>query len=166
MKSKETAKVGDQQDIPIQSTGVNGQTDNSKSVPVGFDISITPTILQGQDVDINVDLKQSSQIGKGAGGAPIMDRKNVTTRLYLKSGEVGAVAAVNKQDTATSFNRDDPNAGTTPTGTTPVFTLQRSKNMSKDKGQFVIFVGPQIIESASEGTEDLKRNFRMTSSTH
>jgi hypothetical protein len=38
--------------------------------------------------------------------------------------------------------------------------------MSKARGQFVIFLNPLIIDSASEGTEDLKKNFRMTSSNH
>jgi pilus assembly protein CpaC len=36
-----------------------------------------------------------------------------------------------------------------------------SKNYQKKKSQFVIFVTPQIIENASEGTEDLKKNFRV-----
>jgi pilus assembly protein CpaC len=166
VKSGEAAKVTDTQQIPISSTGINGQVDNSKTVDVGFDTSITPTILQGQDVDVNIDLTQKSQIGKGAGGAPILDNHHVISRLYLKSGEVGAVAAVNKQDVTTSFNRDDPNATTASAPSNPLFTLQRSKNFSKDKGQFVIFVSPQIIESASEGTEDLKKNFRMPSSNH
>ena len=154
----------DTQQIPIQSTGVNGQVDNSKTTQVGFDTSITPTILQAQDVDVNIDMDQTEQIGTGSGGAPITDRHHVTTRLYLKSGEVGAVVAVNKQDATTTFNRD-PGTTTTSTSTTtqPLFTLMRSKNMTKDKGQFVVFISPQIIDSASEGTEDLKKNFRMPS---
>ncbi len=167
VKSAETAKVKDTQQIPIQSTGVNGQTDNSKNTQVGFDSSITPTILQGQDVDVNIDMDQTEVVGTGAGGAPITDQHHVTTRLYLKSGEVGAVVAVNKQNATTTFNRDAPSAGGAATTTTkPLFTLERSKSMNKDKGQFVVFVSPQIIDSASEGTEDLKRNFRIpTSST-
>jgi uncharacterized protein YfeS len=46
-------------------------------------------------------------------------------------------------------------------GTDPLFTLMHSKNYIKKKSQFVIFVTPQIIENASEGTEDLKKNFRV-----
>jgi pilus assembly protein CpaC len=89
----------------------------------------------------------------------------------MKSGEVAAVAAVNKHDVSTSFNRDDPSPvsfqnGASGAQTKALFTLQRSKNTSKAKGQFVIFVSPQIIENASDGTEDLKKNFRMTSSNH
>jgi pilus assembly protein CpaC len=130
---------------------------------VGFEVEITPTILQGQDVDLNIDLDQMNSLGKGLGGVPIVATHHVTSRLYLKSGEVAAVAGVNNSDVNTTFNRDDPNATTATGGIKPVITLMRSKSMSKKKGQFVIFVSPQIIESASEGTEDLKKNFRMKS---
>jgi pilus assembly protein CpaC len=63
----------------------------------------------------------------------------------------------------TTFNRDDPNAGSFSGSTKPLFTLQRSKSMAKKRGQFVVFVSPQIIENASDGTEDMKKNFRMKS---
>jgi pilus assembly protein CpaC len=164
VKSQEKATVRDTQQIPTQTLGQNGTVGNGPPVTIGFSSEITPTILQGQDVDLSISLDQTSQVGKGAGGAPITATHHVESRLYLKSGEVAAVAGVNKQDVSTAFNRDDPNAGSFSGSTKPLFTLQRSKNMSKAKGQFVIFVNPQIIESASEGTEDLKKNFRIKSS--
>jgi pilus assembly protein CpaC len=51
--------------------------------------------------------------------------------------------------------------GTFEGGTVPLFNLTHSKGYTKNKSQYVIFVTPQIVESASEGTEDLKRNFRV-----
>jgi pilus assembly protein CpaC len=160
VKSKEKGVVRDTQQIPTQTLGQNGTVGNGPPIEVGFASEITPEILQGQDVDLSISLSQTSQTGKGASGTPIISTHLVNTRLYLKSGEVAAVAAVNKQDVATSFNRDDANPGA---GAKPLFTLQRSKNMSKARGQFVVFVNPQIIDSASEGTEDLKKNFRIKS---
>ncbi len=170
VKNKEEGEVRDQVQVPTQSLGQGGTQGNGQAVPVGFHIKMTPTILDGQDVDVNVDIEQSNQVGKGVGGTPIVASHKVKTRLYLKSGETAALTAVNKQDVATSFNRDDAAPGAfqqTQGGaqTKPLFSFQRSKNMSKSRGQFVIFVNPQIIDNASEGTEDLKKNFRMTSST-
>ena len=162
VKSAEKAHLKDIQNIPTQTLGPNGTVGAGKATTVGFDVEITPTILQGQDVDMNVDLDQTDALGKGLGGDTITSTHHVTTRLYLKSGEVGAIAGVNDNDISTTFNRDDANAGTLQ-GAKPLFTLQRSKSMSKKKGQFVVFVSPQIIESASEGSEDLKKNFRMKS---
>lgn len=165
VKSEKEAHVKDTVQIPTQTVGQNGTTGNGPPATVGFDAKITPTILQGQDVDLDISLSQSNQIGRGQGGVPITASHEIGTRLYLKSGEVGAVVAVNKQDISTSFNRDDPNAGSFSGSTRPLFTLHRSKNMTKAKGQFVVFVSPLIVENASEGTEDLKKNFRMPSSS-
>ena len=163
VKSADKARVTDTQSIPTQTLGQNGTVGNGAPVTVGFQTEITPTIIQNQDVDLNIDLDQTNQIGQNAQGTPLTSNHHLTTRLYLKSGEVGAVAGVNTQDVTTAFNRDDANAGTFGAGTKPLFTLMRSKNMKKARGQFVVFVSPQIIESASEGTEDLKKNFRMKS---
>jgi pilus assembly protein CpaC len=170
VKNKEEGEVRDQVQVPTQSLGQGGTQGNGQPVQVGFHIKMTPTILEGQDVDVNIDIEQSNQVGKGANGTPVTANHKVKTRLYLKSGETAALTAVNKTDVATSFNRDDaaPGAFQQSAGaaqTKPLFSFQRSKNMSKARGQFVIFVNPQIIDSASEGTEDLKKNFRMTSSS-
>ncbi len=172
VKNKEKGELKDQVQLPTQSLGQNGTQGNGNPVSVGFNIAMTPTILEGQDVDVDMVISQSNQIGKGQGGAPIVSSHDMKTRVYLKSGEIAAVTAVNKQDVATSFNRDDANAGAFAQAaqgqaqTKPLFSFQRSKNMSKARGQFVVFVSPQIIDSASEGTEDLKKNFRMSSSNH
>jgi pilus assembly protein CpaC len=131
---------------------------------VGFECAITPTILQGQDVELDMEISRVSQVGKAASGTPITSEHKSRTNLYMKSGEVAAVTAVNKQDVSTSFNRDDPKVTTGNAQTSALFNLTRSKNMSKAKGQYVFFVTPLIIESASDGTEDLKKSFRMTSS--
>jgi pilus assembly protein CpaC len=167
-KSGENTSIKDQVSLPTQTIGQNGQVGAGPPVSVRFECAMTPTILQGQDIDINVNISQDSQIGKGIGGSPIVANHQVVTRLYLKSGEVAAVAAVNKQDVSTSFNRDLASSGAMQgaqgSTATTLFNLVRSKNMSKARGQFVFFVNPLIIDSASEGTEDLKKNFRMTSS--
>ncbi len=163
VKSAERAKISDQQEIPTQTIGQNGTVGTGSPIKVGLDIEITPTILQGQDVDLSVSLHQVNALGKGLGGVPITATHHIGSRLYLKSGEVGAVAGVNNSDVSTTFNRDDPGSTITNSATKPLFTLQRSKGMSKKRGQFVVFISPQIIESASEGSEDLKKNFRMKS---
>jgi pilus assembly protein CpaC len=163
VKSGDKAKISDQQEIPTQSIGQNGTVGTGAPIKVGLDIEITPTILQGQDVDLSVSLHQVNAVGKGLGGVPITAAHHIGSRLYLKSGEVGAVAGVNNSDVSTTFNRDDPGGSSASSTTKPLFTLQRSKGMSKKRGQFVVFIGPQIIESASEGSEDLKKNFRMKS---
>jgi len=166
VKSGKGARFKDYINLPTQSLGQNNQVANGAPISVGFEAEITPTILQGQDIELDMEVVQSSQVGKAASGTPITSEHRTKTNLYMKSGEVSAVTAINKQDISTSFNRDDPKTvsssgqGAQPTA---LFNLTRSKNMSKAKGQYVFFVSPLIIESASDGTEDLKKSFRMTS---
>lgn len=166
VKSEFAGHLSNRQMIPTQTIGQNGTTGTGSSIPVGTDLDVTPKILQGQDVDLVIDLKETAIVGKGIGNIPITAERGVRSELYLKSGETAAIAGLNTQDTSTSFNRDDPNV-TTASGTTKaLFNLQRSKNMSKARSQFVVFISPQIIENASEGTEDLKKNFRIPTSSH
>jgi pilus assembly protein CpaC len=163
-KSGKPGRFQDFISLPTQALGQNSQVGNGPPIRVGFECEITPTILQGQDIELDIDVSQVSQVGKAASGTPITADHKAHTTLYMKSAEVAAVTAVNKQDVSTSFNRDDPNATSATPKTTALFNLTRSKNMSKARGQYVFFVTPVIIESASDGTEDLKKNFRMTSS--
>ncbi len=164
-KSGKEGRFIDYINLPTQALGQNSQVGNGQPIKVGFECAITPTILQGQDVELDMEISQVSQVGKASSGTPITSEHKTRTNLYMKSGEVAAVTAVNKQDVSTSFNRDDPKVTTSNSAsTTALFNLTRSKNMSKAKGQYVFFVTPLIIESASDGTEDLKKSFRMTSS--
>ena len=134
VKSGDKGSMRDEQQIPTQTISQNGTAGNGTPVTVGFSTEITPTILQGQDVDLSIDLDQVNLLGYGTGKVPITGKHHVTSRLYLKSGEVGAVAGINNNDVNTTFNRDDPNAGSFSGTTKPLFTLQRSKSMSKKKG--------------------------------
>ncbi len=163
-KSGKEGKFVDYINLPTQTLGQNSQVGNGPPIRVGFEVAVTPTILQGQDVELDMEVTQTSQVGKAAAGTPITSEHRTRANLYMKSGEVAAVTAVNKQDVSTSFNRDDPKVAGSGGPTTALFNLTRSKNMSKAKGQYVFFVTPLIIESASDGTEDLKKSFRMTSS--
>jgi len=165
VKSDSPGHIDNYQQIPTQVVGQNGTTGTGQPVNVGTSLDITPKILQGQDVDLDVQLKETANAGAGVGGTPILNTRAVNTRLYLKSGDTAAVAGITTQDLSTTFNRDDPNTTTATGATKALFNLQRSKNMTKNRGQFVVFISPQIIESASEGTEDLKKNFRIPTSS-
>lgn len=111
---------------------------------------------------MSIKLTQTEFLGKSSAGAAAMTSNHaISTVVYIRSGESAAIAGINSSDTGTDFNKDDPAPGNFAQGTSPLFSLLRSKNYRKKKSQFVIFVTPQLIESASDGSEDLKRNFRI-----
>ena len=43
----------------------------------------------------------------------------------------------------------------------PLFSFVKSKSFVISKSQFVVFVTPEIIESASTGTAEIKRKFKQ-----
>jgi pilus assembly protein CpaC len=163
VRSGQPAKLNEQTEFPFAMQGANGQL-TSSSKAVGLSLAVTPLILgQSEDIQMDVDLDQTNLVGRSpaTGAAPITASHKVNTKIYVKSNESAAIAGVNSSDIGTDFNKDDPLAGNFEQGTSPLFNLLHSKAYRKKKSQFVIFVTPQIIENASEGTEDLKKNFRV-----
>ena len=162
VRSGQPASMNEQTEFPFTRMGPNGQPVGD-SKPVGLEVNVTPKIVgQSEDIEMDLDLNQVSLVSNGVnGGAPVTANHKVKTKIYVKSTESAAVAGVTSSDVKTGFNQDDPNSGSFQGNTDPLFTLKHTKNFNKRKSQFVIFVTPQIVDNASEGTEDLKKNFRV-----
>jgi pilus assembly protein CpaC len=165
VRSGQNAVLSEQTQFPYSVSGANGQV-NAATTGVGIDLGVTPQILgQSEDISMDIKLNQTELVGRapasGSGVRPTTSTHKVETKIYVKSNESAAVAGVNSSVIGTDFNKDNPNPGSFGPGTAPLFTLLHSKNYQKQKSQFVIFVTPQIVENASEGTEDLKKNFRI-----
>lgn len=159
-RSGQPAQLNETTNIPFAIMGQNGQPATTQA-NVGLTVAVTPLILgQSEDIQLDLDLNQINMTGKSA-GAPITAQHAIKTKLYVKSNESAAVGGVVSQDVGTDFNKDDPSAVTQGGQTSPLFTLLHSKAYRKKKSQFVIFVTPQIVENASDGTDDMKKNFRV-----
>jgi pilus assembly protein CpaC len=165
VRNGQPAKLVEQTEFPFSQQGPNGTITAARS-QVGLSIAATPTILGNtDDIQMDLDMTQSNVVGTppvtGQNQAPVVATHQVNTKLFVKSTESAAVAGVTSADVGTDFNKGDPKPGAFDGNTDPLFTLLRSKAYRKRKSQFVIFVTPQIIENAHDGTEDLKRNFRV-----
>lgn len=157
--------VVEETQFPVVVTSANG-TVQASSVPVTFQVKATPTILgQSEDLQVQIDFQQQSVVGRApAGGSPITSKKAMNTVVYLKSNESAALAGFDSNEVSTGFNKDPLGSGSFEGGdgqTQTLFELKRTKSFNRKRGQFVVFVTPQIIENASEGSEDLKKNFRI-----
>ncbi len=168
VRSGQPAKVNQQTEYPFLSAGPNGQM-TTQSKAVGLSVAVTPLIIgQSEDIQMDLELDQTSLVGRAptTGGAPTTATNKVSTKVYIKSNESAAIAGVNANDIGTDFNKDDPGAGGFESGsggasTVPLFSLLHSKAYRKKKSNFVIFVTPQIIDNASDGSSDMKKNFRV-----
>ena len=65
---------------------------------------------------------------------------------------------VNKN--STDYDKDPPGGVTEIENAKPLFTFLRSKSMTSTKSQFVVFITPEIVDSAAEGADEIKRKFR------
>lgn len=161
VRSGRRADLVDRRKIPFPVVGPNGQV-SAGQAEAGLSVAVTPLILgQSDDIEMDIDINQTNVVGQ-VGDQPITNDNAVKTKIYVKSQESAAIGGINTSDVNTRFNDDDPNNTSFGDPTTnPLFSLLRSKNYLNKRKQFVIFITPQIIENASQGTEDLKKNFRV-----
>ncbi|MCO4792996.1 MAG: hypothetical protein KC493_04750, partial [Bacteriovoracaceae bacterium] len=135
-------------------TGEFTRADEAKS---GFDLSVTPKILQEEKIDLNMGVSVSSTIGQ----PPEVLSNTINTNIIVKSKESAVVGGVVINRSATDFDRNPPGGVQTVEGGQPLFSFIKSKSYVSNRSQFVIFVTPEILESASQGSEEIKKKFRQ-----
>lgn len=129
----------------------------------GFTLKVKPSILQGELIQLQTGLDVNSNVATG--GAPSTLKNSISTTVVVKSKESAVIGGIVVNSSQTDFDKDPPYGGSTiNTEETPeaqtLFSFLRSKTYQSQKNQFVVFLTPQIIESASEGTEIIKKKFR------
>lgn len=161
-RSGQDGSINEKTSFPFLTIDANGQP-RPQTVDVGLELKVSPQILgDSDDILMNIAITQAGVVERISGGAPVTASQNITTSLYIKSNESAAIGGINMSDVKTDFNKDDPEAGGARSPASQnLFRLLNSKSYNKKKSQFVVFVTPQIVENASEGTQDLKRNFRV-----
>ena len=82
----------------------------------------------------------------------------------VKSKESAVIGGVVVKNSATDYDKDEPDSGVAGKDGEEkpyaLFSFLRSKQQLSNRSQFVVFVTPEIIESASIGTEDIMKKFR------
>ena len=107
-------------------------------------------------------LNFSVSLGVG-NDATITTSNDISTNVVIKSKESAAIGGVVQNQSVTDYDKSDPAPITATAGTqpaSPLFRLIRSKNYTTSKNQFVMFVTPEVVESASTGTEEIRKKFR------
>jgi len=130
-------------------------------------LSVTPKIGDKESIELNnLSISVSLPSGKTANGAPIPTTNTVNTTVTVKSKESAVIAGVVQNASNTAYDKDDPTGSAEASasdGATALFNLLRSKSYNNIKSQFVIFVTPEIVESASAGSEEIRRKFKKRS---
>ncbi len=136
------------------SLGTNEFT-QAKSTVTGFEVNITPTILKDENISLDLGISVSTSVGN----PPAKLDNTVKTKVVIKSKESAVIGGVVVNKSSTTFDRDEPNPEEYEGGS-PLFSFLRSKAYLINRSQFVVFVTPAIIDSASVGTKEIKRKFK------
>ena len=135
-----------------------GDFQKASASNVGLNMTVTPRILEQEKIELALNFSVNLTVG---GDARITTDNSINTNLVIKSKESAAIGGIVQNQSSTEYDKTDPSppvAGQTPGS--PLFRLLRSKNYSTTKSQYVMFVTPEIIESASVGTEEIRKKFR------
>jgi pilus assembly protein CpaC len=153
VKDGKEGTVRKKTDIPY----TMGNLDSTKAgvATAEFTMKITPTSLQEEKVNLKISLAVSSV---SPSTPPQTSSDNVDTEIIVKNQESAAIGGILSNRTSTAF--DKPQGTTTPTTGSALFSFLKSKEYVTDRVQFVFFLTPEILESASNGTSEIEKKFR------
>lgn len=135
---------------------------NLQPIPVENSLKVKAATIPGSDtIDLGIQASFNSLVGS-ADGTPIIAKNSIQTQVNVKNGDSAAIGGSAVDNAIAGYNRE-PNRSLNGGGSsgTPIFNLSRSKGFRHDKQQYVIFVTPEVIRTASAGTEDITRKFRL-----
>lgn len=132
---------------------------NLVKVDAGIKTRITPKILgSGSDsIDIQVAFEISNFLGENRGGITTSSN-NVETQVIVRSSQSAAIGGLVSNASSTGYNRQP---SSTAGSEDVLFNLLSSKAFRRDQSQFVVFITPVIKTSASAGSEQVKKKFRL-----
>ena len=128
----------------------------SEQAKSGFSLEVIPTIVKEEQIDLKLGISVSVNVGT----PPRTLSNQVSTKLIIKSKESAVVGGIAINRSVTDYDKTPPGGKDVFEGGSPLFSFLRSKSYEKGKSQFVVFVTPEIIESASDGTSEIQRKFR------
>ena len=161
-KEKSPATLKRQTAVP-SIVGQNADYSRPNVSNFGLNMVVTPTILEEENVLMNVNIGVTLQTPSGSSTVPT--ENSIATEIMVKNSETAVLGGVMQSQDVSNFDKDDPApvSNTSSNGQAPprqLFGVMRSKNQSIARNQYVIFITPEIVASAAEATEEIKNKFK------
>ena len=143
-----------------------GEGQTAQTASVTFELKTTPRIGVQENVSLDgLSIQVSLPNGTNSSQGARVTTNSINTNITVKSKESAVVGGIIQTNSATEYDKDDPDQVEAQPGegsaqTSALFNVLRSKKYGTTKSQFVMFVTPEILESASKGTEEIRRKFR------
>lgn len=160
-EDKETASVkkNSQYSFAVGS----GEFTQAQQVDLTFDFKVKPEVIGEESVKMDLGVTVTIPQGQSGSGTPLTTTNSVSTKVVVKSKESAVIGGIVQNSSSTDYDKGRPNLNAEGGGeaqVTPLFDLYRAKSYGTSKSQFVVFVTPEIIQSAAEGTEEVRKKFR------
>ena len=160
-KDKETATIDKDTEIPY-AIGT-GDFTRASTASVGFKMEVTPKILEQEKVEMGIGIGVNLRASVSTSGTPSTTKNNIKTTVVIKSKESAAIGGIVQNQSTTAYDKDDPSPSSADSPPPALFRILRSKNHQISRNQYVMFLTPEIIESATTGTEEIRKKFRRRS---
>jgi pilus assembly protein CpaC len=156
VKEKIAGVIKKQTSIPYQI----GNTDNAKAGTAvsGFEMKVTPSMLEEEKINLVIGMSVNSTSGDNP---PQTLSNSIETEIIVKSQESAVLGGVVTNKSQTDFDKDGEPVKAE--GGSALFSFVKSKKYSTSRTQFVMFITPEIIETASSGASEIERKFRKRS---
>ena len=136
--NQHTARIGQGQEIPYQSTSDDGTETEFKKAELSLEV--TPTITNNGMVSMEVIVSKDSK-GENTTDGPVINTQNVTTSLLLKDGETAVVGGI-VESNKIKGGQEVPVLGKIPL----LGWLFRHDYEDDDDTELMIFITPRIIK--------------------
>lgn len=132
----------------------SGEFQQAQEASATFTLNVTPEIKQEERINLILGINVSTNIGANP---PSTQSNIINTEVIVKSKESAVVGGIVINKSSTDYDKLPPDEVD---GASPLFNFVKGKAYTNTKTQFVVFVTPEIVESASTSTDDIKRKFR------
>lgn len=153
VRDGEKGSISQTIDEPYSVIGQNGNQ-GTAFTPTGLKASVTPTISGDKSgtVEMRLEFQVSQKVGV-VGGSPIVSKNELMTVVAVRDRQSAAVGGLIKNSTSSDYNRDPAKEA--------LFNALAANGSSRNQNQFVVFVTPKIITSASADSEKTKAKFKL-----
>ncbi|MEO5668713.1 MAG: hypothetical protein ABIR96_11695 [Bdellovibrionota bacterium] len=145
--------------IPVPGVSPEGLP-TTQNVNVETKVGVRAQSVKGSDkINLTIAATQMEETGTGANGAPKTLTNEVKTALVVTNGESAALGGMIGEQRNVTFDRSP--TGSTGGGDFELFGVGRKHSFQDNKSQFIVFVTPTKMRSPEQGTDELKRKFRL-----
>ena len=157
VEDSQTGEVNSFSKVPYSSIGANGLS-STQFEDVGLKTVVTPELIGQRSDSVNLKVKFSVRTLSGMTAAgPLISSREITTKLTVRNGRSAAIGGLIGDDSGYDYNKLPANAPRN-----PIFLLKKSKAYRHNKSQFLVFLTPYIVSSASSDADKIRNRIKSS----